>query len=298
VAPGFDGELLGSSAGDELHFTAVPNGTSEEADFTVLVQQVQEVVLPDVTDEWVDENIGEHDTVESWRAAITERLATQRLNQARSSFLDRTTEALVGLVETEAPESMITSDLSARVQNTVQRFQSQGIALDQWLQATGQDPQQFVESMRGQSEEAVKVDLALRAVADAEEIVVEAPELDAEYARMAMQYGQKAKDIRRAYEQNDAVPDLVSSIRKSKALDWLIHHLDFVDTEGNPIGRDELLGHGHDEHGNHIHDDHDHDDHDQDHDDHDHDHDGHDHAEAHDHDDDPSTSEQETETDS
>jgi len=113
---------------------------------------------------------------------------------------------------------------------------------------------------------------------------------------MAMQYGQKAKDIRRAYEQNDAVPDLVSSIRKSKALDWLIHHLEFVDTEGNAIGRDELLGHGHDEHGNHIADDHDHE--------HDHDHDGHDHDD-HDHvhgetdtDDDTSTSDQDTETDS
>jgi hypothetical protein len=46
---------------------------------------------------------------------------------------------------------MVSSDLSARVQNTVQRFQSQGIALEQWLQVTGQDPAQFVESMREQS---------------------------------------------------------------------------------------------------------------------------------------------------
>src|SRR4029077_20403092 len=94
VAPGFDGELLGASAGDELQFTAVPNGTSDGAEFTVVVDKVQEVLLPTVTDEWVSENIGDHDTVESWRAAVTERLSTQRLNQARSLFLERTTEAL------------------------------------------------------------------------------------------------------------------------------------------------------------------------------------------------------------
>jgi len=205
-----------------------------------------------------------------------------------------------GLVAIDPPEPMVNSDLNQRVQGTVQQFQAQGIDLGQWLAATGQEPDQFVESMRGQSEEAVKVDLALRAVADAEEIVVEAPELEAEFARMAMQYQQKARDIRRAYEQNDAIPDLVASIRKSKALDWLIHHLDFVDTDGNPIGRDELLGHGHDEHGNHI-EDHDHADHDHDHDehdDHDHDHDGHDHATARHHDAYTSTSDQDTETDS
>ena len=49
---------------------------------------------------------------------------------------------------------------------------------------------------------------------------------------MAMQFGQKAKEIRKAYEQNDAVPELVAQIRKSKALDWLLHHVEMVDHDG------------------------------------------------------------------
>ncbi len=35
VAAGFDGELIGAEAGDELTFTATPNGTNEPADFVV-----------------------------------------------------------------------------------------------------------------------------------------------------------------------------------------------------------------------------------------------------------------------
>ena len=66
-----------------------------------------------------------------------------------------------------------------------------------------------------------------------------------------MQYGQKAKDIRKAYEQNDAVPELQAQIRKSKAFDWLIHHVEFVDPSGEVIDRDTLLGHTHDEDGGH-----------------------------------------------
>lgn len=276
VAPGFDGELLGASEGDELHFTAVPNGTSEEADFTVLVQQVQEVVLPELTDEWVDENIGDHDTVESWRASVVERLANQRLTQARNMFLDRTTEALVDLVEIEAPASMVSSDLQARVQNTVQRFQSQGIQLEQWLQMTGQDPASFVDSMREQSVRATKLDLALRAVAVAEELAVDEDDVNAEYARIALQVGQKASAVRKAYENEDAVGELTAQIRKRKALDWLLEHVEVVDDQGAPIDRallvDEDAEHDHD----HDHDGHDHA-HDHDHDGHDHDHAGHDH---------------------
>jgi trigger factor len=235
------------------------------------------MVLPELTDTWVDENIGEFDTVEAYRASIAERIGASKLNQARNSFIDRVTTALAELVDVDAPESMVNGDLQARIQNTIQQFQQQGISIDQWLAATGQDAESFIATLRVQSEKAVKVDLALRAVAVAEGIEATEDDLDAEYERIAVQVQQKAKQVKRAYEANDAVTDLMSQIRKSKALDWLIHHVEIVDLEGEPVDRDLILGHTHDEDGGHGHahdhaDDHDHD-HDHDHDDHE----GHDH---------------------
>jgi len=280
VAPTFDAELLDATSGAELSFAATPNGTNEEADFAVTVTNVQEMVLPELTDSWVDENIGEFDTVEAYRASIVERISTSKLNQARNSFVDRVTTALAELVEIEAPESMVSGDLQARLQNTVQQFQAQGISIDQWLAATGQDVESFIATLKVQSDKAVKVDLALRAVASAERLEVGDDDLDAEYERIAVQVQQKAKQVKKAYEANDAVTDLVSQIRKSKALDWLVHHVEIVDADGEPIDRDLILGHTHDADGGHDDPDHhDHDDHDHDA----HDHDAHDH-DAHDHD--------------
>ena len=141
----------------------------------------------------------------------------------------------------------IAADLNQRVQGTIEQFQAQGIDFEQWMQATGQDPESFIEGMRGQSETAVKVDLALRAVAVAEKLEVSDDEVEREYARLAMQYQQKAKDIRRAYEQNDAVPELVSQITKAKAFDVLVKGATYVDEAGNEIDRDSLIGeHDHD----------------------------------------------------
>jgi trigger factor len=269
VSPIFDSELEGKSAGDVFTFSDTPNGTEEEADFHVTVTKVQELVLPEVTDEWVSENLGEFDTIAEWRQSISDRLGTGKLGQARSVVIDRLTGALAELVEIEPPEPMVNGDLQARVQNTVQQFQAQGINLDQWLQVTGQDPASFVEGLRGQSEKAVKVDLALRAVATAEGIVADDDDLDAEFERIAVQVNEKVARVRKVYEQNDAVDDLAANIRKSKALDWLLDHAEMVDTEGNPIERDLLLGRG--EHAP---------DHAPDHD-HDHDHAGHDHDHDH-----------------
>jgi len=283
VAPGFDNELLGASAGDELTFTATPNGTAEPADFVVNISKVQESELPELTDEWVSENLGEFDTIDDWEAALAERIGAAKLSQTRNQFVERTTAALAGLVDIEPPESMVQADLQGRVQNTVQQFQAQGISIDQWLQVTGQDAASFVETLKVQSEKAVKVDLALRAVGTAEGIEVTDEDLNAEYARIGMQVRQKPTEVRKAYEKNDAVTDLTAQIRKTKALDWLLEHVEVVDEEGHPIDRALVMGkteeHDHDhDHGDHDH----HHDHDHDHGDHDHDHD-HDH-EGHQHD--------------
>jgi trigger factor len=254
VTDDFDEQLTGASAGDELTFTSSPKGTEEEADFAVKVASVQKMEMPELTDEWVSDNTGEFDTIDAWNVSLKESMQEVKLNQMRQGLVSKITTALTGLTEIEAPESMVDSDLNQRVQNTMQQFQAQGIDFAQWMQATGQEPEQFIESMRGQSEDAVKSDLALRAVAVAQAFEVEDHELEGEYARMAMQYGQKAKEIRRAYEQNDAVPELLAQIKKNKALDWLVHNVNFVDEDGTAMDQDLVLGHTHDEDGNHVHD--------------------------------------------
>lgn len=270
IADGFDDELIGHEADETLHFTLTPKGTSEEADFEVTIDLVQEMVIPEVTDEWVADHVAEFDSVEAWRGALAERIGNGKLAQARNQYLDKVSEALAELVDEDVPDSMVNADLQGRVEQIVRQFQAQGVNLDQWLQATGQNPQTFIEGLRGQSMTAAKVDLALRAVADAEAIEVDDDDIDAEYGRIAVRVQQKKADVRRAYERNDAVAELRAGLRKSKAMDWLVERVEVVDPDGNPLDRQQLLGQPQDHHHDHNHDHHNHD--------HDHDHEGHDHG--------------------
>ena len=258
VAPGFDEQLTGAKKGDVLKFNAVPNGTEEAADFVVTINRVQTLELPELNDEWVAENIAESDTVAGWRSGLRDKYTEMRVNQMRRTVVDRLTDELAKLVEIEIPETMVASDLQARVQNTIQQFQQQGIALDQWLSATGQDTDSFIAGMKEQSEKAVRVDLALRAVASAQAIVISEDDIEAEFEAIGVRVNEKTAKVRKAYEQNDAIPDLVAQMRKSQALEWLLHNTTFVDQDGNVLDTDTVLG-------EHDHDDHDHDDHDHDH---------------------------------
>ena len=69
-------------------------------------------------------------------------------------------------------------ELRGRAEDAVMRLQAQGLSLEQFLEATGQDQAQFVEQLKEAAAKAVKVDLALRAVADAEQLQATDEDLD------------------------------------------------------------------------------------------------------------------------
>lgn len=271
VAEDFDDRLVGASPGDTLEFSTTPKGTTEPADFRVAVTRVQELVPPELTDEWVAENFDGLADVAAWRRSLGDRIGVAKLDRARQLIVGRTTEALAGLTDVDPPESMVLAEVRRRAEAAARQLHAQGIDLEQFLGATGQDPGAFVEGFRPQAEQAVRVDLALRAVASAEGLVATDDDVDDEYRHLALHLGQKPNQIRKAYEANDAVVELKAQIRKTKALDWLLEHVEVVDEAGVALDRAPLVAGRHHDH-DHDHADHDHHDDDDDHHDHDHDH--------------------------
>ena len=242
VSKEFDAKITGAKLDDTLTFSDVPNGDEKPADFTVTVRKVQELKLADLTDQWVSDTFGEFDTVDQWRASLTERFASMKLNQVRSVVIDRVTDELAKLVDIELPEAMVEGDLNSRARGTIEQFQRQGIALEQFLQITGQTMDQFVEQLRDQSRKAVRVDLALRAVAAGESFEADDADVDVELERIAVRSNVKVNRVRKLYQRNDAIDDLKAQIRKSKALDWLLHNVKYVDPDGTVIANDKVLG--------------------------------------------------------
>jgi trigger factor len=94
--------------------------------------------------------------------------------------------------------------------------------------------------VRVDAEAAVKADLALRALADAEEVPLSEEDLDAEIATMAERMDTTPADLRQRLDTAGRTGAVRSELRKGKALEWLLDHVDLVDEEGNPISRDDL----------------------------------------------------------
>lgn len=240
VVPEIDENLRGASAGAQLTFDAQhPEEGEAPLQFTIEVHEVRGRVLPELTDAWVAE-VSEYATVEAMRTAFREQQARQKLVAANMALQQKTAEALIALITEDVPPALVQNELSARINNLDSRMRSQGMDLGRYLQLTGQSAEDLVAEQRTASEEAVKVDLALRAVAEAEGHEVNGEDLEQHFVELSRRFGVDAEEIRVNFERAGQMLAVRSDVKKAKALDWLLKQVEIVDEDGNVVDRASL----------------------------------------------------------
>jgi trigger factor len=241
ITPEVDEQLSGAKAGDILEFDATHPDPDEERQlrFKVLVKQVRERVLPDADDAWASEN-SEFDTVAELRDSIRERTTLMRKAQSQSALREATGAALAKLVEDEIPEALVNHEMNHRAQDLAMRLQAQGLTPEQWLAITGKTSDDLTSELREAAETSAKVDLALRAVADAEQLECTDEDLDAELSEVAERVGESVARVRAEFERGGNLSAVRSDVRKRKALDWLLERVEIVDEDGHAIDRAQL----------------------------------------------------------
>ena len=239
VAPGVDEKLVGTKAGDIVEVAAddAPGGA---ANLKVLVKLVREKVLPAADDDWASE-ASEFETLEELRQDLRTRLNTIRLLQARRALQESVIAELAKLVDEAIPETLVNQDLDQQQNRFLRGLADSKLSLEQYLQITGQDVDQLVAGLREKATEQVRADLALRALADAEEIEVTDEDLAAEIAVYAASLDQPVAAVARQFAEGGGLERLRSEIRNSKAVTWLVEHVEVVDEQGNPMDRALLL---------------------------------------------------------
>src|SRR5690606_5575353 len=86
-------------------------------------------------------------------------------------------------------------------QDFAMRLQAQGLTPEQWLQITGKSSDELTAELREAAEVFVKVDLALRAVADAEGLECTEEDLEAELSGVAERVGEPVERVRSEFER-------------------------------------------------------------------------------------------------
>ena len=239
IAPEVDELILGLRAGEELVVTASA-GAGQSVVYTMQLKQVKERILPDLTDEWVEENT-EWPTVEEMRDAVLTQMSKMKVVEAQMSQRDAMLVAAGELVPDDAvPAVLVDAEANDRMHDLGHRLAQQKMNLEQFLQATGQTPDQLLNAVHTDAHRAVKIDLALRALVKAEGLGATPEEVDDELVKTAEAMDMTTDVLRENLFKTGRVVAFESEVAKRKANRWLSEHVTFVDHLGIVIDR-ELL---------------------------------------------------------
>jgi trigger factor len=140
-------------------------------------------------------------------------------------FRGEVLDALAKELVTPVPEPLVRNRMAEMTRSMIDTLRSRGFTMDEYLRRTGQSADAVLDAMRPQAEDAVRKDMALEAVADAEGVEV-TDEMIASFVReQAPASGESPDDgVARIMGDPATLTAIRLDLRLQKALDVVVEH--------------------------------------------------------------------------
>ncbi len=236
LIPGFDEQLQGARAGDQLEVNATfpedypaENLAGKDAVFAVSVKEVKEKRLPELDDDLAIE-AGGFDSLAELREDVADRLREAHEAEIDREFREAAVDAVAELASIDIPRELVHAKAHEMWGNTARRLAAQGIDPARYLQLTNKTEEELVTEAEPDAERALRRESVLAAVIEAEGIEVSDDELMEALQEASSQPGKpqpSEKALRRSLKkakERGADDALREDIAMRKAVDLIVEH--------------------------------------------------------------------------
>ena len=241
---GIDEVLIGASEGEQKTFTTslvAGKFAGREAEVTVVLTSVKQRELPEPDDDFA-QLASEFDTLDELKADLRERLDQGKLIQQGMEARDKVLEGLLAATEVPLPDKLVESELEVRKRDAVHAFEHDPGRLEAWLEQQGQSRDEFDTELRTAAAEAVKTQLVLDAIADAEKLGVDESELTERIVYQAQRSGVSPEEYVKHARQANQLGAIYADVRRGKALASVVRRATVTDESGNAVDIEALYG--------------------------------------------------------
>ncbi len=220
--PGFEDQVVGMSITEEKDIDITfPEDYHEDLAgkavvFHVKVNAIKVKEVPELDDEFA-KDVSEFDTIDELKKDVEQKLTEERENAAKRSFEDAVVAKVAEGMTVDIPDVMVEEQAKRFVDNFKMQIQSQGIPVDQYMKITNMSEDKLMEDAMAPALKQVRVDLAVNAVIKAEGIEATDEDVEAEYGKMAEQYGMDVENVKK-YVSAEVIQEQVC---RGKAVDLL-----------------------------------------------------------------------------
>ena len=195
--PGFEENLVGMKAGDEKEFKLkFPEEYFEKslagkpAEFKVKIKEVNEVKLPELTDDFAKEvSVGKYDKVDDMKTGIAENLKEEETAKQEQRLEISLLEEAVKVCEfEELPEVLVHEEIHRMIHELEDSIAMKGLNFDDYLKSIGKTVEELEKGMEPQAELRAKTSILAREIYQQQKFEVTPDEIEKEIAEIASRY--------------------------------------------------------------------------------------------------------------
>ncbi len=218
--PGFEDQVAGMSISEEkdIDITFPEDYHADLAGKTVVfhvkVNAIKVKELPALDDEFA-KDVSEFDTLDELKKDVREKMLAEREEAAKRAFEDAAMSKVAAGIQADIPDAMIEEQAKRFVDNFRMQLQSQGVPYEEYMKMTGMEEEKLLADAKVPAEGQVRMDLAIAAIVKAEGLEASDEDVEAEYNKMAAQYGMDVENVKKYLD--DAV--IKEQIVRAKAVE-------------------------------------------------------------------------------
>ena len=177
LTPSMDSKLEGVSSGAIIKFyDDIPSLGKSNVEITVLVKEIKQKVMPELTDEWVS-SVTEFDTVKEMNEELVKNIEDAKKRQVANQYQGLLTSKIIDESKLELPEQLIIAEMDSILQNFMNELKQNNIKIEDYLNMTGLTEETLQEDLKNQATRNLSMVVILDKVAEEEELKLDEKEV-------------------------------------------------------------------------------------------------------------------------
>ena len=176
LTPSLDSKLEGVSSGAIIKFNDdIPALGKSNIEISVLVKEIKEKIMPELTDDWVS-SVTEFDTVKEMNEELYKNIQSVKKRQIANQYQGLLTSKLIEESKLELPEQLVIAEMDSILQNFMNELQQNNIKIEDYLQITGLTEETLQEDLKNQATRNLSMVVILDKVVEDQELKLDEKE--------------------------------------------------------------------------------------------------------------------------
>ncbi len=234
---GFEDQLVGTKAGDELTITVTfpadyqaENLAGKEAQFKIAVKKVTKPVLPELNAQFLEAFGVKDGSVDQFRADVRKNMERELRNGIRAKVKSATFDALVTANNLDIPKALLTQEIGRQREQAMKQFGANASQIK---------PEMLPDELfADNSRRSVALALLVSEIIAKNEIKVDAERVRALVDEVAQSYEQPAEVVQWYYSNKEQMAQIESAVLEDQVVDLILAQAQITD---KTVGYEELL---------------------------------------------------------